>query len=108
MYFKTLQAVTLALAATLSNGLCSLCGDDGVDGLKRPTFKVDQWGKTCSEMSIEVAFQYKEGADGCIIAREDYQEMCCGEEEPEQIKQRTNAPIYQGESNNKFGLILKV
>jgi hypothetical protein len=107
MRFRILSIViSLALAATVSNGLCLLCGDDGVDGLKRPSFKVDQWGMTCSEVSIKMAFQYGQETDECIIAKEDYHEMCCGEEEPEQIKQRTNAPQYTGESKATFGVLL--
>jgi hypothetical protein len=107
MHFRILHiVVSLALAATVSNGLCLLCGDHGADGLRRPRFKIDQWGMTCSELSIKMAFQYGEEADECIIAKEDYQDMCCGEEEPEQIKQRTNAPQYTGESKTMFGFLL--
>ena len=88
----------LAFVATKTNSFCLLCGDIGVDGLKRPEFKVDQWGKTCSELTIQTAFQYEQGTDACMLVQEEFGDMCCGDEEPVEVKQRTNAPQYDGES----------
>ncbi|CAB9511193.1 expressed unknown protein [Seminavis robusta] len=91
-------SVIFALAtATLTQAFCLLCGEEGVDGLERPDFKVDQWGKTCSQLMLELALQYDEGDVGCDDSVDSFGAMCCDEEEPDPIQQTpTSAPVYTG------------
>ena len=94
-----ISAATVLLLSgnTLADDLCLLCGDEGVSGLKRPGFKVNSKGQTCTELALEMALTYNPWSDDCGLKIEKYGDICCGEEEPDPVQQTpTASPVYNG------------
>lgn len=79
-----------------SSSLCLLC-KKGVMGLQRPHYFVNKYGKTCAQVMVQMSQRYSSDEEQCSIEKNKYNEMCCGESEPEPIEQEPpSVPVYNG------------
>ena len=69
---------------------CLLC-EDGVAGLKRPSFPVDNAGTVCAKKMHDV-YLLDNGSEDCLWEIDEYREICCGEEEPNPVPQTVTRP----------------
>ena len=76
------SVLLLATAVSVAEAVCPLC-ETVQDFPKRMQFLVAP-GTRCQDIYVELG-QYQPTDDFCIRSKNLYQELCCGDEEPEPI-----------------------
>jgi len=74
--------VLIISQVTAAESGCLLCGDEGVNALKRPYFIADRIGTTCAEVMVKLSL-----TTNCPGDLAKYQKLCCDDEEPAPIPQ---------------------
>ncbi len=83
--------LALMLPASVNAGGCTLCGNSITNTPKRMNFLVEP-GTRCQDVYINSYGYYNQGDSQCRRVKNSYEDICCGDEEPETIVQPTQAP----------------
>ena len=85
--------VLLATAVSVAEAVCPLC-ETLQDYPKRMQFLVAP-GTRCQDIYVDLG-RYQPTDQFCIRSKNLYQELCCGDEEPEPIVAPTEPPVFTG------------
>ena len=93
---STISIVVTALSAlAVTSALCPLC-ETPAHLPKRWEFRLED-GRTCRDVYLALGAISNPNDDTCIDEKEENQELCCGDEEPEPFEfPPTDAPAYSG------------
>jgi len=81
-------------------GVCPLCATPA-DLPKRWTYILPS-GQTCQELYLELGYINNPSDASCIAAKEQSEELCCGDEEPDPVVfPPTAPPVYNGPVGNE-------